>query len=166
MSSGLRPPLNPRTGLRLRNPLTGIYLDPGDRLTGPYRPARPCMVLNRGKGPGPRNARVRYYDDGTFAIIPPLRRLRLTIHRYPCADCLAPTIDEHYMVSDSVWATAGMPPGPFAWLCVGCLEKRLGRMLCRADFTPAPVNRDGWHQRRSERLADRLASDAPRPLRG
>jgi hypothetical protein len=40
------------------------------------------------------------------------------------------------------------------FLCIGCLEKRLGRKLTPDDFTNAPINRpDHWH---SDRLADRL----------
>jgi len=44
-------------------------------------------------------------------------------------------------------------------LCIGCLEKRIGRTLCRADFTGAPVNDPNRFQL-SDRLRDRLAADA------
>jgi len=40
-------------------------------------------------------------------------------------------------------------------LCIGCLEKRIGRTLCRTDFIAAPIN-DPRHQH-SDRLRDRLA---------
>ena len=53
------------------------------------------------------------------------------------------TVDEHYevyTVRDSVWKRAGMEP----WngcLCVGCLEKRLGRRLKPKDFNwNDPIN--------------------------
>jgi|SRR5262245_42339514 len=44
--------------------------------------------------------------------------------------------DEHcevYMVRDSVWKAAGMEPMG-GCLCIGCLEKRLGRTLTPKDF--------------------------------
>jgi hypothetical protein len=40
---------------------------------------------------------------------------------------------EIYMVKPTIWKAAGM--GPFSGcLCIGCLEKRLGRALTRRDF--------------------------------
>ncbi len=56
---------------------------------------------------------------------------------------------EWYMVHNHLWARAGMRDG---FLCIGCLEKRLGRALQRADFTEAPVNDPGhlWHTARLE----------------
>ena len=82
-----------------------------------------------------------------------------------CADCdmdCAPCTErrgcrhkgrwEHYMVHPEVWSAAGMTTG---YLCIGCLEQRLGRTLCAADFTDVPINDpdDPWH---TPRLADRL----------
>lgn len=71
----------------------------------------------------------------------------------PCDDCGVDTTPEppagweYYMVHDPVWAAAGMPvpddPEGFVGegiLCIGCLEKRLGRKLTPDDFTGAPVN--------------------------
>ena len=99
----------------------------------------------------------------------------------PCYDCAAETAspdgsNEWYMVRDRIWEAAGMPPAPDAtleafeftaawqayidrgkrYLCIGCLERRLGRELDCEDFTAAPVN---WSGNRwcSDRLADRLA---------
>jgi hypothetical protein len=46
---------------------------------------------------------------------------------------------ELYMVRHSVWERAGMTP----WggcLCVGCLEKRIGRRLKPKDFTDHVFN--------------------------
>ena len=43
------------------------------------------------------------------------------------------------MVEDAVWAAAGAPEG---YLCVGCLEERLGRPLVPDDFPPLPLNDD------------------------
>ncbi len=53
------------------------------------------------------------------------------------------------------------------YLCVGCLEARLGRQLHRGDFADAPLNdlsyyrpeKAWWH--RSDRLRDRLAAPIP-----
>lgn len=55
---------------------------------------------------------------------------------------------ERYTVHGHVWAAAGMPPGeddqgPGNYLCIACLEKRLGRILTREDFTDSPVNSTG-----------------------
>jgi hypothetical protein len=69
------------------------------------------------------------------------------------------------MVRDSVWQAAGMTAR--GYLCIGCLEARLGRQLHRRDFTAVPVNslhpywRDyaWWH--RSKRLAARLTAVPP-----
>jgi hypothetical protein len=78
----------------------------------------------------------------------------------PCVDCGADTLSlepdeltEWYMVHDAVWKAAGAPDG---YLCIGCLETRLGRTLSASDFTAAPVN-DPWSSR-SDRLVDRLTA--------
>jgi hypothetical protein len=52
---------------------------------------------------------------------------------------------ETYMVRDTVWEAAGMGRGwghgnASGFLCVGCLEARLGRMLTPADFIDYPIN--------------------------
>ena len=38
---------------------------------------------------------------------------------------------EYYMVHDAVWSLAGMKDG---FLCIGCLEARIGRKLEPRDF--------------------------------
>jgi hypothetical protein len=57
---------------------------------------------------------------------------------------------EYYMVRDRVWAEAGMRTGIVYhyggggdYLCIGCLEQRIGRKLHFADFTDVPVNHPG-----------------------
>jgi hypothetical protein len=72
---------------------------------------------------------------------------------------------EYYTVHDEIWAAAGMPFEGF--LCIGCLESRLGRTLTRADFDDAPVNdlrmsdmpRYAWTYR-TPRLISRLRGEA------
>jgi hypothetical protein len=41
---------------------------------------------------------------------------------------------EIYMVRDSVWKAAGLEPMG-GCICIGCLEKRIGRQLRPKDFT-------------------------------
>lgn len=73
---------------------------------------------------------------------------------------------EMYMVLDRVWDAAGMPSevrlspaGRFfvfspGVLCIGCLERRLGRRLTPPDFEDVPLNEP--HENMTLRLADRL----------
>ncbi|MEV4936318.1 hypothetical protein [Streptomyces zaomyceticus] len=74
---------------------------------------------------------------------------------YDCADCGADCTDERYMVTDETWKASSMCP--FGFLCVGCIEQRLGRSLAGSDFLDVPLNHSAKY-RRSERLAARLAS--------
>jgi hypothetical protein len=80
----------------------------------------------------------------------------------PCGDCGRPTLpradrSEWYMVHKHVWLDAqpwNDHGGVVGYLCVGCLERRLGRRLGPADFTDAPVNEPApWGD--SFRLAER-----------
>jgi hypothetical protein len=74
-----------------------------------------------------------------------------------CADCGTETTPaalkdwQWYIVDDQVLADAGMNGG---YLCIGCLEKRLGRPLTGADFDPdIPINCPGAYPD-TERLAE------------
>ncbi len=102
----------------------------------------------------------------------------------PCLDCGWLTCrhdepGEWYMVTDQVWEQAGMsdtrrwlsdhpgtPTGPTGgpghYLCIGCLEDRLGRRLTPADFASIPINHLDWH-RKTTRLAARLTGTEPAP---
>ena len=77
-----------------------------------------------------------------------------------CADCGFDTTDhEYYMVRNDVWAQAighEIPPqDDGVYLCIGCLEKRIGRTLSRRDFIDCPLNTEAdWP--RSARLRNRL----------
>ena len=46
------------------------------------------------------------------------------------------------------------------FLCIGCLEQRIGRRLTALDFTVCPVNNPG-HQNNTQRLRDRLNDQLP-----
>jgi hypothetical protein len=60
------------------------------------------------------------------------------------------------MVHDEVWQEArGLQRAPLLFLCISCLERRLGRTLTQGDFTDAPINNPGpWD---TPLLADRKA---------
>jgi hypothetical protein len=89
-----------------------------------------------------------------------------------CRDCRTETLSpepgvpaEYYMVHDHVWKTARAPAR--GYLCVGCLEARLGRQLHRGDFTGAQINDLSYHRPdkawwwRSDRLRGRLTAPSP-----
>lgn len=64
---------------------------------------------------------------------------------------------EFYMVKPAVWKAAEAAGGKANFLCVGCLEDRVGRPLRSSDFTDAPLNTaPDWEYGRSARLRDRL----------
>jgi hypothetical protein len=98
-----------------------------------------------------------------------------------CADCGVGclTIDEYpYMVRDSVWDLAWVGRRK-SWysrldcqqiglevLCIGCLEKRVGRTLRADDFIPGVPCNDPKQKHISARLRDRLTASESRRLRG
>ena len=59
--------------------------------------------------------------------------LRRQAERGEVAEAYLTPDDEVYVVRNSVWAKAGMTPFG-GCLCIGCLEKRLGRRLGPEDF--------------------------------
>jgi hypothetical protein len=87
-----------------------------------------------------------------------------------CVDCEVETcntaksglLSEYYMVKDKLWYEA-VPTDDILYdrstshnimLCIGCLEKRLGRKLCQKDFTRCPLNDHLYNH--SPRLKNRL----------
>lgn len=75
-----------------------------------------------------------------------------------CGDCgvnTAPKNEpcEFYMVTHAVWREAQGDKATH-FLCIGCLEERLGRLLTSDDFSEVPLNYMNNH-RNSERLNDR-----------
>jgi hypothetical protein len=92
-----------------------------------------------------------------------------------CADCGVGTISlgEWYMVRDDVWEQAWR--GRRKWwhsiegqevLCIGCLERRLGRTLVAGDFIPDVPANDPNKSNMSERLRERLMAHDSRRRRG
>jgi hypothetical protein len=73
----------------------------------------------------------------------------LSIER--CHDCGSDFDEYSYVVHDAVWNASGLSDG---LLCIGCLEARIGRRLCRDDFTDAALNR--FTDSQSLRLQDRI----------
>ena len=59
-----------------------------------------------------------------------------------CVDCGVDTMGENsheiYMVFGSIWRASGVCECKL--LCIGCLERRIGRLLHSGDFTRCPLN--------------------------
>jgi hypothetical protein len=77
--------------------------------------------------------------------------------KFYCLDCGVDTgkIGEFYFIKTELWlkvvgTTKGM-------LCIGCLEKRMERRLCKTDFTSATINNPRFVPK-SQRLMDRLTA--------
>lgn len=58
---------------------------------------------------------------------------------FRCCDCKVDTLAgrEYYMLTQKTWKQTGLKAGI---LCIGCVEKRMGRELRPRDFTSAPIN--------------------------
>lgn len=85
-----------------------------------------------------------------------------------CMDCGWNTraLNEYYRVHDKVWLS--VVPNGAGMLCISCLEKRLGRMLMREDFSlDTPINADSVHWPKSILLRKRMGYPvSSRPGRG
>ena len=72
-----------------------------------------------------------------------------------CLDCREVTTtsraSEYYMVHDDLWKTANADV--VGMICVGCLEKRIGRQLNPLVFSDCPLNH--YTHGKSERLTQR-----------
>ena len=73
---------------------------------------------------------------------------------FKCLDCNINTnkIGEYYMINFKLWNKIN--PKDDGMICVGCVEKRLGRKLKRNDFTICPLNEN--YADMSKRLLDRV----------
>lgn len=82
-----------------------------------------------------------------------------------CADCGTDTVPadgpcEYYFVYNEIWEQAGMEKDG-GFLCIGCLEARIGRPLHRADFGHAPINVPYYARGQSPRLREALDRKPP-----
>lgn len=94
----------------------------------------------------------------------PEEELQDNYTEFECLDCNVNTlfIDEYYMVQFPLWAEAN--PAEAGMLCIGCLEKRIGRTLTVNDFTEAPINyfckfAGGTSERLMNRLTDKFTDE-------
>lgn len=78
--------------------------------------------------------------------------------KWKCLDCQVDTgkIGEHYMLKDDIWKLVNNSKS--GMLCIGCLEKRLGRKLNHSDFNDSHINRPSPGKFFSQRLWIRLVS--------
>lgn len=60
--------------------------------------------------------------------------------KFLCLDCRIDTgkIHEHYMLVDTTWFS--IHNSDRGMICIGCIEKRLGRTLTSSDFNSSHVN--------------------------
>lgn len=74
-----------------------------------------------------------------------------------CTDCGMDVRSEMFMVHDILWELVTLHDSA-RFLCIGCIEDRMGRALIVHDFAPLHTNvkTGGW--RCSDRLRDRLAN--------
>lgn len=75
--------------------------------------------------------------------------------KFKCKDCSVDTgrIYEHYFIETELWLSAvGSKTG---MLCIGCLEKRIGRRLKPIDFPKVTIN-DPRMTTMSSRLMSRI----------
>lgn len=80
--------------------------------------------------------------------------------KYICIDCHQDTgkIKEFYFINTNTWLTAlGSKQG---MLCIGCLEKRLGRELRQDDFPNVTINSPRYGDK-SQRLMQRMNNVGP-----
>jgi hypothetical protein len=74
--------------------------------------------------------------------LPPRELAEFLINRDGTSPGTITEDSEMYIVRESVWKQAGMEPYG-GCLCVGCLEKRIGRKLKPKDFPAHPFNNPG-----------------------
>jgi hypothetical protein len=76
--------------------------------------------------------------------------------KFLCMDCQVDIskIGEHYFIKTDLWLS--VVSSNKGMLCIGCLEKRIGRLLTKADFTDCYINNPKFSGM-SKRLLNRLA---------
>jgi hypothetical protein len=95
-----------------------------------------------------------WYDVSVLVSGGVIEIVDIEVSSAPCDDCgfdtLNPEGHEWYMVTGAAWEPVAADA---KFLCVGCLEGRLGRRLTPADFAPWAINERSVLD--SPRLADR-----------
>jgi hypothetical protein len=87
--------------------------------------------------------------------IPDGPTLRLHLNLFGTSETRITSNSEIYVVRNRIWQQAGMRPFG-GCLCIGCLEKRIGRKLTHKDFEPNhPFNTGKVGARGTARLLDR-----------
>jgi hypothetical protein len=96
-------------------------------------------------------------DDGPLADWPRWLFQVANFDMMLCADCGVETSNEFFMLNHDVWAlaVAGENQRGGLFLCVGCLERRLGRRLAPGDFLDCVLN-NRTDFPRSQRLRERM----------
>jgi hypothetical protein len=144
----------------LIDPLSPQTKDPAELLRNSLR--------LRGRFPGPA-AFLRPADDAQL-----VRALKRYAHFFICDGCGRDCRDEYYTLRDEVWRAVC---GDNLMLCVGCVERRLGRELVPGDFNlegsvalanALPPSRRLWRRlrlgrfpRRAKKGSEELAGAAP-----
>jgi hypothetical protein len=72
--------------------------------------------------------------------VPNRKEMEIALAIYGKAQCWYTDESEVYMVTDEVWRMAGLG-GMDGCVCIGCLEKRIGRRLKPDDFPDHEFNR-------------------------
>lgn len=103
------------------------------------------------KQPGPASRPCWLANDGQYIYRPPPERRRCMGSDSPCPD---PETREHYAVTNELWDA--VVPTEHGLLCIGCLEKRIGRQLAPADFADCLLNEPPWVFSHSSRTLDRM----------
>lgn len=128
----------------------------------------------------PRRTRIQYHNHAG-ALLCVNKKYRDVFN---CHDCGVNTahIGEYYMVKSDVWYSMDLTPPVLkryrhptngrrfnvidrneCMMCIGCLERRIGRTLTHRDFTNCPLNSE--NSRRSVRLQLRMMAIVSRPVR-
>jgi hypothetical protein len=85
--------------------------------------------------------------------------IRRGVFRYPerrfyCVGCGDDVTDEFFMIHHHLWDEYIRHGG---WMCVSCVERRLGRELTRDDFILCPINVTTF--RKTDRLLARMGGE-------
>lgn len=90
----------------------------------------------------------------------PYGKRKRPYQEFECLDCGINTllIGEYYMLTNEAWESMFPGGDNGAMLCICCVERRLGRVLTRKDFSKAPIN-DIEAFRKSPLLTQRISGN-------